>query len=70
MIKVHLSRVMGERKMKISDLANATGLHRNGITKLYNEERKGIEFDTLEKLCDALDCDISDLLEIIKEDHS
>lgn len=70
MIKVHLSRVMGERKMKISDLAKATGLHRNGITKLYKEERQGIEFDTLEKLCDALDCDISDLLEITKEKDS
>ncbi|WP_019241488.1 MULTISPECIES: helix-turn-helix domain-containing protein [Bacillus] len=67
MIKVHLSRIMGERKLKISDVANLTGLHRNGITKLYKEETDGIKFDTLEKICTALDCKIEDLLEIKKE---
>ncbi|QKE72125.1 helix-turn-helix transcriptional regulator [Arthrobacter citreus] len=67
MIKVHLSRLMGERKMKISDVAKLTGLHRNGITKLYNEDTDGIKWDTLEKLCIALECDINDLLEIKKD---
>jgi putative transcriptional regulator len=65
MIKVHLSRIMGEQRLNISDLANLTGLHRNGITKIYNEETDGIKFDTLEKLCIALNCEISDLLEIL-----
>ncbi|MED1443022.1 helix-turn-helix transcriptional regulator [Aeribacillus composti] len=65
MIKVHLSRIMGEKKLKIADVARMTGLHRNGIAKLYNEETDGIKFDTLEKLCKALDCKIEDLLEII-----
>lgn len=67
MIKIHLSRIMGEQKLKISDVASMTGLHRNGITKLYNEETNGIKFETLEKLCTALNCDISDLLEIKNE---
>ncbi|MGX2959514.1 helix-turn-helix domain-containing protein [Peribacillus sp. JNUCC 23] len=67
MIKVHLSRVMGERKLKISDVSKMTGLHRNGITKLYNEETDGIKFDTLDKLCEALDCEITDLIERIKQ---
>jgi putative transcriptional regulator len=66
-IKVHLSRLMGERRLKISDLAKMTGLHRNGLTQLYNEETNGIKFDTLEKICRALNCDISDLLEIVDE---
>ncbi|MGN7942867.1 helix-turn-helix domain-containing protein [Metabacillus sp. 22489] len=68
MIKVNLSRIMGEKKLKISDVANMTGLHRNGISKLYKEETDGIKFETLEKLCDKLECEISDLLEIIKEE--
>ncbi|PCD83164.1 Cro/Cl family transcriptional regulator [Lysinibacillus fusiformis] len=67
MIKVHLSKLLGEQKMKISDLANTTGLHRNGLSKLYNENTDGIKFDTLEKICKALDCDISDLLEITED---
>ncbi|MFC0274095.1 helix-turn-helix domain-containing protein [Metabacillus herbersteinensis] len=68
MIKVNLSRIMGEKRLKISDVATMTGLHRNGITKLYNEETDGIKFETLEKLCTALDCEINELLEIVKED--
>lgn len=67
MIKVHLSRIMGEKKLKISDVAELTGLHRNGITRLYKEETDGIKFETLEKLCTSLDCEIGELLEIIKE---
>lgn len=67
LIKVHLSKLLGERKMKISDLSNVTGLHRNGLSKLYKEETDGIKFETLEKVCKALDCKIEDLLEIIEE---
>ncbi|WP_071880169.1 helix-turn-helix domain-containing protein [Geobacillus vulcani] len=64
-IKVHLSRLMGERKLKIADLAKMTGLHRNGLTDLYHEKTNGIKFETLEKICRALECDICDLLEIV-----
>ena len=32
MIKCHLSRLMGERKLKIADVARETGLHRNTVT--------------------------------------
>lgn len=67
MIKVHLSRLLGERKMKVSELAEKTGLHRNGLSRLYNEETDGIKFQTLELICKALDCQISDLIEIIED---
>lgn len=69
MIKVHLSRIMGEQKLNIADVAKMTGLHRNGLSKLYNEETEGIKFDTLEKLCLSLNCKIEDILEIIPEDN-
>ncbi|QRV11332.1 helix-turn-helix transcriptional regulator (plasmid) [Bacillus velezensis] len=69
MIKVNLSRIMGERKLKIAEVSRKTGLHRNGITKLYYEKTDGIKFDTLEKLCKALNCEINDLLEIVEDDQ-
>lgn len=37
MIKCHLSRLMGERKLKISDVARETGINRGTITRLYHE---------------------------------
>ncbi|MNK69770.1 hypothetical protein D3C87_891660 [compost metagenome] len=65
MIKVHLSKVMGEKRINIAELARMTGLHRNGITKLYNEETDGIKFDTLEKICIALECKVQDIIEYV-----
>lgn len=64
MIKCHLSRIMGERRIKIAELARATGLNRNTITLLYHDKAKRIDLDALEKICRYLECDISDLLEL------
>ncbi|MBF4449109.1 XRE family transcriptional regulator, partial [Vibrio anguillarum] len=37
MIKCNLARMMGERKLKISDVIRETGLSRNTVTLLYKE---------------------------------
>ena len=63
MIKVHLARLLGERKMTMAELARRTGLSEPAIHELYHETRKGIQFATLEKICLALNCHIGDLLE-------
>lgn len=66
MVKIHLSRLMGERKLKISDLARETGINRGTITRLYHETAERVELDVIEKLCDYFQCEIADLLEIEK----
>ena len=63
MIKCHLSRLMGERKLKIADVAKDIDVHRNTITLLYYEKAKRIDFEVLGKLCKYFDCVISDILE-------
>lgn len=68
MIKCRLSRLMGERKLKIADVARDTDINRGTITRLYQETAVRVEFDVLEKLCVYLDCDLCDLLELIKDD--
>ncbi|WP_342417124.1 helix-turn-helix transcriptional regulator [Paenibacillus sp. FSL R10-2782] len=68
MIKIHLSRIMGEKRVNIAELSRMTGLHRNGITKLYNEETDGVKFDTLDKICKALDCHVQDVIEYVEDD--
>lgn len=64
MIKCNLSRLMGEKKLKISDVAKDTGINRGTITRLYHETAVRVDFEVLEKLCVYLKCDISDLLEL------
>jgi putative transcriptional regulator len=63
MIRCHLSRMMGERKMKIIDVARATGLHRNTVTLLYQEKATRVDLEAIEKLCELFSCSVGELLE-------
>ena len=67
MVKCHLARLMGERKMKIVDVARETGLHRNTVTLLYKETAQRIDLEAIDKLCELFGCDVGDLLERIKD---
>tara|TARA_R110000850_G_scaffold31638_1_gene86707 strand:+ start:1581 stop:1841 length:261 start_codon:yes stop_codon:yes gene_type:complete len=64
MVRCHLARLMGEKKMKIVDVARETGLNRNTVTLLYKETAQRIELDALEKLCILFECEVGDLLEL------
>jgi len=66
MIKCHLSRLMGEKKLKIADVSRDTGINRGTITRLYQETAVRVDFEVLEKLSVYLDCEIEDLLEVEK----
>lgn len=63
MIKCHLSRLMGERKLKISDVARDTGINRGTITRLYHETAERVELEVLAMLCVYFDCGVAELLE-------
>jgi putative transcriptional regulator len=56
---------MGERKLKIADVAKATNIHRNMISLLYYEKAKRIDFETIEKLCRFFQCRIEELFEVV-----
>jgi len=59
---------MGEKKVKIADVARTIGVHRNTITLLYNEKAQRIDFDVLYKLCKYFGCAVSDILEVKEKD--
>jgi putative transcriptional regulator len=68
MITVKLSEMMGKYKIKsFSELEKLTGITRKTLTKMYDGEGKGIEYDTLDKLCDYFNCTVGDLLFYEKE---
>jgi putative transcriptional regulator len=58
---------MGEKKLKIIDVARETGLHRNTVTLLYKETAQRIDLEAIDKLCALFECEVADLLERIKE---
>ena len=67
MIKNHLSRILGERRWTRAKLARLTGIRPSTIGDLYNEMAERVSFDQLDRICEALDCSISDLLEYLEE---
>lgn len=67
MIKCHLSRLMGERKLRIADVARETGLHRNTITLLYDETAMRVDLDTLNRLCVFFQIGVGDLFEYVPQ---
>jgi putative transcriptional regulator len=67
-IKCHLSRLMGERKLKISDVARDTGLHRNTITLLYQETSARVDIEAMDKLCRYFGVSVGDLFEFVSDE--
>ena len=68
MLRCYLSRLMGEHKMKIVDVARATGLHRNTVTLLYQEKATRIDVDAIDRLCRLFKCQVGDLFEFIADE--
>lgn len=63
MIRCHFARLLGERKLKISDVARDTGINRGTLTRLYYETAERVELEVLDKLCDHLGVELPELLE-------
>ena len=63
MIKCHLSRLLGERKLSLQKVHEGTGISRTTLTDIYHEKVKQMKFETMQKLCDFLKCNVGDLLE-------
>lgn len=68
MIRVLLSIRLGERRWTQSTLAKKTGIRAATINELYNEVADRVSLKQLDKICEALECDLPDLLERIADD--
>ncbi len=61
-IVVQLDLMLARRKMRSRDLAAAVGITEVNISLLKSGKVKGVRFDTLERICDVLQCQPGDLL--------
>jgi putative transcriptional regulator len=69
MIKSNLHIYMGQKKIKsIRQLSIETKISRLSLTRLYDGKAKGVEYATLETLCEFFHCNVGDLLEYIPEE--
>lgn len=61
-IKILLSTRLGEKRWTQADLARKTGIRPSTINDMYHDISERINLDHLDKICEALECDISDIL--------
>ncbi|MCC2097684.1 MAG: helix-turn-helix transcriptional regulator [Hyphomicrobiales bacterium] len=62
-IIVNLDVMLARRKMRSRELAELIGITEQNVSLLKSGKVKGIRFETLEKICAALNCQPGDLLE-------
>lgn len=65
MIKIHLSRLLGERRWTQADLARKTGIRPSTIGDYYHELVERMNLNHLDKICEVLECEVSDVLEYV-----
>ncbi len=63
MIRINLSTILGKKRITQADLSRKTGIRPATINEMYHEMTERINLVYLDKICEALECDISDLLE-------
>ena len=67
MIIVNLDVMMAKRKMSLNTLSEKVGITLANLSILKNNKAKAIRFSTLDAICKALDCDVSDILSFEKD---
>ncbi len=67
-IVVRLDVMLAMRKMRSRELAEQVGITEQNISLLKSGKVKGIRFETLARICAALDCQPGDLLEAVPDD--
>jgi len=62
-IIVNLDVMLARRKMRSRELAEHVGITEQNLSLLKSGKVRGVRFDTLERICEALQCQPGDLLE-------
>lgn len=69
-IIVNLDVMLARRKMQSKQLAEIIGITEQNLSILKRGKAKAVRLTTLDKICQALDCQPGDLLEYISEEES
>lgn len=65
MIRIHLSGLLGEKRWTQAYLSQMTGIRPNTISDIYNEIAERISLEHLDRICEVLECELTDLMEYV-----
>jgi putative transcriptional regulator len=66
-IVVNLDVMLAKRKMRSKELAERIGITEQNVSLLKSGKVRGVRFETLERICEVLDCQPGDILEFRPE---
>lgn len=69
MIKIHLSRILGEKRLTQKKLAELANVRPNTINIMYHEQLNRLDLDVLNRICSVLNCQPGDLMEFIPDEQ-
>ncbi|MEP0519204.1 MAG: helix-turn-helix transcriptional regulator [Hyphomicrobiales bacterium] len=61
-IVVTLDVMLAKRKIRSKQLAESVGITEQNVSLLKSGKVKGVRFETLERICETLDCQPGDIL--------
>lgn len=67
-VEVNLKNVMLKKKITVNQLSKMTGIRYHIVKKYYRNEMYRIDLLNLAKFCDALNCEIEDILILKRKD--
>jgi len=63
-VTCHLDRLLVDRQMTLTELAERVGVTVVNLSVLKNDRARAVRFSTLTAICDALDCQPGDLFSV------
>ena len=67
MIENRFAKLLGEKRLDRRDIVKMTGLDNHVVLKIYKGNYSRIDFETLNKLCAALECNTDDIFKYIPD---
>ncbi len=66
-IVINIDVMMARRKMSLNELSRRVGISTVNLSVLKTGKARGVRFETLDKICEALECQPGDILEHRKD---
>ncbi len=62
-----LSTILGNKRLKMSDIVRETGLAKATVHALYHDRVQKVDYRVINKLCTVLNCQPGDLFEYVPD---
>ncbi|ADU30373.1 helix-turn-helix domain-containing protein [Evansella cellulosilytica] len=66
-VLIKLDKILNERDMSQHELSRLTGIRQPSVNEMCRNQTQRLPLDNLAKICEVLECDISDVLELKRD---